>query len=219
MKKILSLIILFFVFGIENISAQISKWADEKYVNFLTCLNVNDDYYGAKAELIRLSEQGDSQAKCCLATMLCFGEKNDRNYEKALELLKESAEDDYERSEYLLGSFGSLEKSHEVMRMITGDDSMTDTADDGFWKQCFKVSRAEVETFKDVFKWFLMDDGDWGYRDIMYFSAVQYLNGSYGLTDVKKALKWLSRSKELGSDEAARLFDKIIEILSNQDGE
>ena len=66
MKKILSLIILFFVFGIENISAQISKWADEKYVNFLTCLNVNDDYYGAKAELIRLSEQGDSKQNAVL---------------------------------------------------------------------------------------------------------------------------------------------------------
>lgn len=206
---IMLIILLFVVMSPEIAKAQIEKWTDEKYAVFLTCLIEQNNYDGAKRQLEKLSGQGDNQASCCLAAMLCFGEKNDRDYVRALELLKESASNDYERAEYLLGSFGSLEKSREVMRLITGDDSAIEMADDSFWEQCFKHSNSEVITFKDAFYWFLMEDGDWGYRDIMYYSAVQYLNGSFGVVDVEKAIKWLNRSKDLGSDEAARLLEQI----------
>lgn len=196
--------------------AQIDNWGDEKYEVFLTCLIKNNDYDGAKIELEKLSKLGDDQASCCLAAMLCFGEKNDRDYSKALELLKESASNNYERAEYLLGSFGSLEMARDFMRAIIGDDSAVEMADDGFWKQCFKHSNSEVVSFKDAFFWFLMEDGDWGYKDIMYYSALQYLNGSYGVVDVKKAIKWLNRSKDLGSDEAARLLKQIEEEITRR---
>ena len=197
----------------ELAKAQKEKWADEKYEAFLTCLIEQNNYDGAKTELKKLSEQGDAQASCCLGAMLCFGEKNDRDYAKALELLKESASKNYERAEYLLGAFGSMEKSREFLRALTGDDSALEEADNGFWKQCFKYSNSEVVTFKDAFYWFLMKDGDWGYRDIMYYSAVQYLNGSYGVVDAKKAIKWLKRSKDLGSPEAEKLLEQIKEEI------
>lgn len=219
MKKLLILVVALWAFSIENAFAQKTKWFNDKYHGVIEYLYNLDDYDGAKAELIRLSNQGDPQAKCCLAAMLCFGEKNDRDYEKALQLLKESASENFERSEYLLGSFGSLEKSRGFMRIITGDDSMSDVADDSFWKQCFKATKGEVESFKDAFKWFLLEDGSWGYQDIMYFSGVQYLNGSYGITDVDKAIKWLNRSKELGCADASRLLERIMEIINNRDGE
>jgi len=211
----LLMVLLLTVLCPELAKAQKEKWAGEKYKVFLTCLIEHNDYDGAKIELEKLSEQGDDQARCCLAAMLCFGEKNDRDYAKALELLKESASNNYERAEYLLGAFGSLEKSREVLRLLTGDDSMDETADDGFWKQCFKYSSSEINTFKDAFYWFHMKDGDWGYRDIMYYSAVQYLNGSFGVVDAKKAIKWLNRSKDLGSPEAKKLLEQIKEEIRN----
>jgi TPR repeat protein len=208
---ILSVVILFALLSPGLAKAQMAKWAGEKYETFLTCLLKENNYECAKAELEKLSEQGDAQASCCLGAMLCFGEKNDRDYTKALELLKESALKNYERAEYLLGAFGSMERSRDFLKAITGDDSMSDTADDNFWKQCFKHSNSEIVTFKDAFYWFLMKDGDWGYRDIMYYSAVQYLNGSYGVIDANKAIKWLNRSKNLGSPEAERLLEQIKE--------
>jgi TPR repeat protein len=210
---LLSIALLIAVLYPQLTKAQIEKWADEKYEVFLERLIEQNNYDGAKAELEKLSEQGDDQASCCLAAMLCFGEKNDRDYAKALELLKKAASNNYERAEYLLGGFGSLEMSRDFMRAITGDDSFIEEADNGFWKQCFKHSNSEVVTFKDAFYWFLMKDGDWGYRDIMYYSAVQYLNGSYGVVDAKKALKWLNRSKDLGSPEAAQLLEQINEEI------
>ena len=210
---ILSIVFLFAVMYSQLTQAQIEKWADEKYKVFLELLIEQNDYDGAKAELEKLSEQGDTQAGCCLGAMLCFGEKEDRDYVRALDLLKKSASKNYERAEYLLGAFGSMEKSREFLRALIGDDSMNDTADNNFWKQCFKHSNSEVVTFKDAFYWFLMKDGDWGYRDIMYYSAVQYLNGSYGVVDAKKALKWLNRSKDLGSPEAAQLLEQINEEI------
>ena len=160
MKRIIFIIIfLFAIISPKITKAQIDKWTDEKYEVFLTCLLEQNDYNCAKAELEKLSEQGDAQASCCLAAMLCFGEKNDRDYVKALELLKKSASDNYERAEYLLGCFGSLEMSRDFMRTIIGDDSAIETVDDGFWKQCFKYSDSEVVTFKDAFYWFFMKDG------------------------------------------------------------
>lgn len=210
---ILSIVLLFAVMYPQLAKAQKEKWADKKYEAFLTCLIEQNNYDGAKAELEKLSEQGDIQASCCLGAMLCFGEKNDRDYAKALELLKKSASMNYERAEYLLGTFGSMERSREFLRALTGDDSAIEEADNGFWKQCFKHSNSEVVTFKDAFYWFLMKDGNWGYRDIMYYSAVQYLNGSYGVVDAKKAIKWLNRSKDLGSNEAAQLLEQINEII------
>lgn len=210
---ILSIALLIAVLYPQLTNAQIEKWADEKYVVFLERLIEQNNYDGAKAELEKLSEQGDDQASCCLAAMLCFGEKNDRDYAQALELLKKAASNNYERAEYLLGAFGSMERSREFLRAITGDDSAIEEADNGFWKQCFKHSNSEVLSFKDAFYWFLMKDGDWGYRDIMYYSAVQYLNGSYGIVDIKKAIKWLNRSKDLGSPEAAELLEQIEEEI------
>lgn len=210
---ILSIVFLFAAMYPKITKAQMEKWADEKYKVFLECLVKQNDYDGAKAELEKLSEEGDVQAGCCLGAMLCFGEKKDRNYAKALELLKKSASKNYERAEYLLGAFGSMEKSREFLRVLMGDDSMNDAADDNFWKQCFKHSNSEIVTFKDAFYWFLMNDGNWGYRDIMYYSAVQYLNGSYGIVDIKKAIKWLNRSKDLGSPEAAKLLEQIEEEI------
>ena len=215
-KFIVVFVTLMCIINTDNVMAQIAKWADDKYVKFLECLNVYNDYDGAKAELISLSEQGDSQARCCLATMLCFGERNDRDYSQALDLLIKSANDNYERAEYLLGCFGSLERSREVVRLIIGDDSMEEEADNGFWAQCFKSSNFEVKTFQDAFNWFLMKDGYWGYKDIMYYSGLQYLNGSYGVVDVQKALKWLGKSKELGSKEAEELLDQINSLMNKK---
>lgn len=209
----ISIILLFAVLFPETVKAQLDNWTDEKYEEFLTCLIEQNNYDGAKIQLEKLSEQGDDQARCCLAAMLCFGQKNDRDYARALELLKESEANNYERAEYLLGGFGSLERARDFMRAITGDDSAIEMADDGFWKQCFKHSNSDVVTFKDAFYWFLMEDGDWGYRDIMYYSAVQYLNGSYGVVNVKKAIKWLNRSKDLGNPEAAELLELINEEI------
>lgn len=212
---LLSIVLLCVVLYPQLAKAQIEKWADVKYEAFLTCLIEQNNYDGAKAELEKLSEQGDDQASCCLGAMLCFGEKNDRDYGKALELLRKSANDNYERAEYLLGSFGSLERSREFLHLMSGDDSFEEVADDGFWKQCFKYSSSEVASFKDAFNWFLLKDGHWGYKDIMYYSAVQYLNGSYGVVDAKKAIKWLNRSKDLGSPEAEKLLEQIKEEIKN----
>jgi len=215
MKRLfmLSIVLLFALLCPELVKAQIDKWVDEKYETFLICIIEQNNYNGAKAELEKLSEQGDAQASCCLGAMLCFGEKNDRDYAKALELLKEAAFKNYERAEYLLGAFGSMEKAREYVRAVTGDDSMNDVEDDNFWKQCFKYSNSEIVTFQDAFYWFFMKDGNWGYKDNMYYSVVQYLNGSYGVVDLNKAVKWLNRSKDLGSPEAAKLLEQIKEEI------
>ena len=198
-----------------SVCAQPESWITEKYSTFIELLLEHNDYDGAKKELVMLSEQGDPQASCCLAVMLCFGEQGDRDYYTALELLLKSAETGYERAEYLLGGFGSMERSRQFWRLIVGDDSMQDEADTSFWQQCFKVTNSDVTTFQDAFMWFLVDDDVWGYQDIMYYSAVQYLNGSYGVVDVAKAIKWLKRSSALGSEDAIELLAAIKEMLFN----
>ena len=93
---ILSILFLFALLTPEIAKAQIEKWADGKYGVFLTCLLEKNNYDDAKAELEKLSEQGDAQARCCLGAMLCFGEKEDRDYARALELLKQAASSNYE---------------------------------------------------------------------------------------------------------------------------
>ena len=55
-----------------------------------------------------------------------------------------------------------------------------------------------------------MEDGDWGYKDIMYYSAVQYLNGSFGVVDAKKAIKWLKAAGIRALKTAAQTAAAII---------
>lgn len=214
-KLILSFLGLITIFIPESVFAQPDSWSSEKYSSFVELLLGKSDYDGAKKELEKLSEQGDAQASCCLAVMLCFGEQNDRDYYTALNLLLKSAEDGYERAEYLLGSFGSMELARKFLRLAIGDDSMQEKADNSFWQQCFKVGNSDVTKFQDVFMWFLVDDDVWGYPDIMYYSAVQYMNGSYGVVDIGKAIKWLKRSSDLGNEDAIELLGEITDMLFN----
>jgi hypothetical protein len=100
----------------------------------------------------------------------------------------------------------------EVYKMLGIDDF--DIIDDGFWKQCFKVDK-EVHSYKDAFEWFYMQDGNWGYRDIMYYAAAVFLDESSELYNKTKGLKWLQRSAKLKYDDAINLLKKYEEWKQN----
>ena len=64
-------------------------------------------------------------------------------------------------------------------------------------------------SYKDAFEWFYLKDGNWGYRDIMYYAAVEFLDDSSAVYNVEKGLKWLKKSAALKYDEAIKLLQRI----------
>lgn len=184
-------------------------WHQDKYLEAVNAIE-SEDYSSARSSLLILATAGDAPAQCALAALYLYGADGSRDYTSALNLLVEAAKQDYERAEYMLGCFGSLAKSHEFSLFLGVDESSID--DTNFWKQMFlSDSFSSIESFKDAFNWFYLSDGSWGYRDIMYFSAVSFLNGQYGITDKRKGIKWLKKSAQLGYADAQRMLNEISE--------
>jgi len=193
-------------FRIDSSNAQLMEWQETKYEEVLQGL-LEENYEQVFNSFTILAATGDPKSQCALATMYCFPAGTTRDYAAAYNLLKKAALQDYERAEYLLGSFGSLDRMRqgEVYQLL----GITDFSviDDNFWQQCFKAEK-EIQSYKDAFEWFYMKDGHWGYRDIMYYAALVFLDDSSELYNKEKGLKWLRRSAELDYPDARRLLEQ-----------
>ena len=184
------------------------EWSDTKYAN-LICLIESENYDDAFNAATMLAAMGDAQAQCVLATMYMCEVGTLRNYESAQELLAQAAAQGYKRGEYMLGGFGSLEKSHEFMKKLVGEDEeLLYANDNNFWYQMLSTD-TKPETFKDAFKWFYLEDGKWGYRDIMYYAGIVIIRGDYGYKNEENGLQWIIQSARLGYNDAIELLQAI----------
>ena len=184
------------------------EWSDTKYAN-LICLIESENYDDAFNAATMLAAMGDAQAQCVLATMYMCEVGTLRNYESAQELLAQAAAQGYKRGEYMLGGFGSLEKSHEFMKTLVGEDEeLLYANDNNFWYQMLSTD-TKPETFKDAFKWFYLEDGKWGYRDIMYYAGIVIIRGDYGYKNEENGLQWIIQSARLGYNDAIELLQVI----------
>lgn len=185
------------------------EWADPKYSDLIQQID-SENYEEAFNTATMLAAMGDAKAQCVLATMYMCEVGTLRNYESAQELLAQAAEQGYSRGEYMMGSFGSLEKRHEFMKMLVGDDEEQLYANDNnFWYQMLSTE-TKPETYKEAFKWFFLEDGKWGYRDIMYYAAIVLIRGDYGYQNQEAGLQWLIKSAQLGYNEAIELLQQLI---------
>lgn len=184
------------------------EWSDTKYANLINQIE-SEKYDEAFNTATMLAAMGDAQAQCVLATMYMCEVGTLRNYESAQELLAQAAAQGYKRGEYMLGGFGSLEKSHEFMKTILGkDEELLYANDNNFWYQMLSTDM-KPETFKDAFKWFYLEDGEWGYRDIMYYAGIVIIRGDYGYKNEENGLQWIIQSAHLGYNDAIKLLQAI----------
>ena len=184
------------------------EWSDTKYVNLISLIE-SENYDDAFNAATMLAAMGDAQAQCVLATMYMCEVGTLRNYESAQELLAQAAAQGYKRGEYMLGGFGSLEKSHEFMKTLVGEDEeLLYANDNNFWYQMLSTDM-KPETFKDAFKWFYLEDGKWGYRDIMYYAGIVIIRGDYGYKNEENGLQWIIQSARLGYNDAIELLQVI----------
>lgn len=185
------------------------EWSAPKYAELIQQIG-QEQYEDAFNTATMLAATGDAQAQCVLAIMYMCEVGTLRNYESAQELLAQAAEKGYSRGEYMLGGFGSLEKSHEFMKMLVGDDEEQLYANDNnFWYQMLSTE-TKPETFKDAFKWFFLEDGKWGYRDIMYYAGIVLIRGDYGYINRENGLKWIIRSAQLDYPDAKALLQELL---------
>lgn len=184
------------------------EWADPKYAELIQQIG-QEQYEDAFNTATMLAATGDAQAQCVLATMYMCEVGTLRNYESAQELLAQAAEQGYKRGEYMLGGFGSLEKSHVFLRMLVGNDEEQLYANDNnFWYQMLSTE-FKPETYKDAFNWFYLEDGKWGYRDIMYYAGIVLIRGDYGYQNKENGLQWIIKSAQLGYTDAVELLQQL----------
>lgn len=184
------------------------EWSDLKYANLIQQIE-SEDYENAFNTATMLAAMGDAQAQCVLATMYMSATGTLRNYESAQELLVQAAKQGYSRGEYILGGFGSLEKSHEFMNMFVSDNEQLSANDNDFWYQMLSTESVP-ENYKDAFKWFYLKDGQWGYRDIMYYAGIALIRGDYGYKNVESGLQWIVKSARLGYKDAEDLLNQLM---------
>jgi TPR repeat protein len=192
------------------------EWSDSKYKSMIEAIN-SEKYEEAFVEATTLAATGDAPGQCVLASMFMTGTGTYRNYEAAQELLAKAAKQGYERGEYLMGGFGSLEKQHDFMKTLLEEDTAdVDVHDNNFWFQMLSTE-TKPDNFKDAFKWFYLEDGEWGYRDIMYYAGTSLIKGSYGFQNKEKGLNWIIRSAKLGYNEAIELLNQLTEHSETTD--
>ncbi len=183
------------------------EWRDAKYTHLLSHIQ-KEDYEEAFVEATILASQGDVKGQLVLASMFYYGAGTFRNYEAAQEQLVLAAKQGSDRAEYMMGGFGSLEKKHEFMKSITGEE---DTSDDNtFWNQMMATNQVP-KNYKEAFRWFFLADGEWGYRDIMYYCGIVMYTGAYGYQNEEHGLQWICRSALLGYSDAVKLIKKLLE--------
>lgn len=184
------------------------EWSDVKYADLISQIE-SEQYEEAFNTATMLAATGDPQSQCVLATMYMCEVGTLRNYESAQELLAQAAAQGYKRGEYMLGGFGSLEKSHEFMRALVGEDKQRLYANDNnFWYQMLSTI-TRPENYKEAFKWFYLQDGEWGYRDIMYYAGLVLIRGDYGYKNEEAGLQWIVKSARLGYNDAIELLRAI----------
>ncbi len=191
------------------------EWQNAKYRELIKAIS-SEEYVKAFNEATMLSASGDSQAQCVLAAMYLCGVGTFRNYESAQELLVKAAKQGYSRGEYMLGGFGSLKKQHDFMKALLGDDAdETETDDNIFWYQMMSTN-TKPDNFKGAFNWFLLKDGEWGYRDIMFYAGIELIKGTYGYQNQENGLKWIVKSAQLGYGEAIEFIKQLQNASDNE---
>lgn len=192
-----------------------SEWSDAKYADLIKYI-FEEKYDDAFNEATMLAAAGDAQSQCVLASMYMLGVGTIRNYESAQELLAQAAQQGHRRGEYMLGGFGSLEKNHEFTKLIVGDnDELLSANDNSFWYHMLSTE-TKPETYKEAFNWFFLEDGEWGYRDIMYYAGMVLIRGDYGYKNQERGLQWIISAAKLGYDEALELLQKHIDSRNEE---
>lgn len=189
------------------------EWADLKYANLIQQIE-SEDYQNAFNTAETLAKKGDAQAQCVLATMYLCKAGTSRNYEFAQKLLIQAAKQGYCKGEYILGGFGSLRKSQEFKKTLVVEGKQQKTDDNIFWYQMFSTE-TKPETYKEAFKWFYLQEDQWGYRDIMYYAGLALIHGDYGYKNLEHGFQWIIKSARLRYKEAEDLL-KEIDCLSEK---
>ena len=193
---------------------QMRAWADPKYERVINAY-LDEDEKKLYEALCILSIKGDAMAQCATAALLIYGSGVKRDYAAAKELLASSAKSGYKRAEYLLGAFGSLNRYRkgEVVKLWGLDPKayLEQVGEDPFWRSCFMTKRLDDSNGIDVFRWFFVPDGGWGYRDIMYYAALVFLDKESPLYNQSVGMRWLKKSADLEYPDAEQL---LIEFLS-----
>lgn len=195
------------IFRVDSSNVQMMGWQKPEYETVL-CGLWEENYGQVFNSLMVLAKAGDSKSQCALATMYCFPAGTERDYTAAYNWLKIAALQDYERAEYLLGALGSLYKTREgeLSQILGFTDALN--VDDSFWEQCFQAKKI-IKSYKDAFEWFYLKDGHWGYRDIMYYAALVFLDESSDLYNKEKGMKWLRKSADLDYRDALLLLEQL----------
>lgn len=183
------------------------EWRTKKYSRLVERINA-EDYEMAFVEASVLAASGDSMAQCVLGAMYYYGAGVFRNYEAAQEQLVLSASNGCARAEYMLGCIESLNKARLVSKMLTGADKPDEGVDESFWNQMM-CTETLPSNFKEAFRWFFLKDGQWGYRDIMYYSGIALITGKYGYSNPQRGLYWIQRSANQGCSEAIQLLNEL----------
>lgn len=213
-KIFLAVIIGFTFFSTSSVAAVTipSEWSDCK--DIIQAIEA-DNYEEALATANFLSAAGNTNAKYLLAAMSMCGAGGAKNYDVALDVLKELASAGDRRAQYMLGGFGSLDKQHEMMKIILGEDIPTD--DNSFWYMMMSTGM-KADDFKDTLPWFFAPLDSVAYRDIMYYAGLFCLNSQFGYTDIENGLEWLQESAMQGYPEAVQLLQQIVNSM-NEDGD
>ena len=209
MKKVLLLCLILvpsITFSQARYANLPSNWKNAKYSVLIRSIQ-NESYEDAFIEASVLASSGDVQAQCVLASMYFYGAGTSTNYEAAQEQLALAAQAGSTRAEYMMGGFGSLNKKHEFMMELFG---IVDTSSDlSFWNQMMS-SDFVPSNYKEAFLWFFLDDGEWGYRDIMYYCGIALITGKYGYENQEHGLEWIIRSAKLGYHESIQLLNQLF---------
>lgn len=188
------------------------EWQDVKYCDLLNYIQ-DEDYEQAFIEASILAGSDDSKAQCVLASMFFYGAGTYRNYEAAQEQLAKAAYNGSRRAEYMMGGFGSLEQKHEFVKLITGVEDTTD--DVMFWNQMMATDTVPGN-YKEAFQWFFLKDGEWGYRDIMYYCGIALITGQYGYQNHEHGLEWIIESASMGYSEAINLLNRLSDSYDEE---
>ncbi len=183
------------------------EWRIKKYRRFIERINAGD-YESAFVEISIIAASGDSMAQCVLGSMYYYGAGVFRNYEAAQEQLVLSASNGCLRAEYMLGCIESLNEARRFSKMLTGADNLDVDIEKSFWNQMMSTED-RPSNYKEAFRWFYLRDGQWGYKDIMYYAGVALVSGKYGYKNPSRGLYWIRRSAALGYPSAIELLRKI----------
>lgn len=182
-------------------------WKEAKYKPMIVAIQ-NGDYETAYSHATFLSSAGDETGSCMLAAMSMTAAGVPLDYQVAVSHLSDLASKGNLRAQYILGGFGSVLKSRQLMKSLMGDDYEPEN-DNSFWFQMMATDGVACHSFSDALPWFFSPIEEVAYRDIMFYAGLFCLNNQFGFTDTENGINWLRQSAAQGYGEAIQLLEQL----------